>query len=58
EQKGYETQMILATSSTKLEQVFEVIQIGEFVAAYLPILYGIDASSIPNVDWFKAEMAK
>jgi len=58
EQKGYETQMILATSSTKLDQVFEVIQIGEFVAAYLPILYGIDASSIPNVDWFKAEMAK
>lgn len=58
EQKGYETQMILATAKTKLEQVFEVIQIGEFMAAYLPILYGIDPSGIPNVDWFKAEMAK
>ncbi len=58
EQKGYETQMILATTETKLEQVFEVIQIGEFVAAYLPILYGIDPSGIPNVDWFKSEMAK
>lgn len=58
EQKGYETQMILATTPTKLEQVFEVIQIGEFVAAYLPILYGIDPSDIPNVDWFKSEMAK
>lgn len=58
EQKGYETQMILATTETKLEQVFEVIQIAEFVAAYLPVLYGIDASGIPNVDWFKAEMAK
>lgn len=58
EQKGYETQMILATSETKLEQVFEVIQIGEFIAAYLPILYGIDPSGIPNVDWFKTEMAK
>lgn len=58
EQKGYEAQIYLATSSTKLEQVFEVIQFGEFVAAYLPILYGIDPSSIPNVDWFKAEMNK
>ena len=58
EQKGYETQMFLATSKTKLEQVFEVIQLGEFVAAYLPILYGIDPSAIPNVDWFKSEMAK
>jgi glucose/mannose-6-phosphate isomerase len=58
EQKGYETQMILATTETKLEQVFEVIQIAEFVAAYLPVLYGIDASAIPNVDWFKSEMAK
>ncbi|GAB4027248.1 MAG: bifunctional phosphoglucose/phosphomannose isomerase [Candidatus Microgenomates bacterium] len=58
EQKGYQTQMFLATSKTKLEQVFEVIQLGEFIAAYLPILYGIDPSAIPNVDWFKSEMAK
>lgn len=58
EEKSYETHMILATSQTKLEQVFEVIQLGEFVAAYLPILYGIDPSPIPSVDWFKAEMAK
>ncbi len=58
EQKGYETQMILATTATKIEQVFEAIQIGEFVAAYLPVLYGIDPSAIPNVDWFKSEMAK
>lgn len=58
EQKGYESHAILATTSTKLEQVFETILIGEFMAAYLPILYGIDPSAIPNVDWFKAEMNK
>lgn len=58
EQKGYEAHAILATAETKLEQVFEMIQIGEFIAAYLPILYGIDPSPIPNVDWFKSEMAK
>lgn len=58
EQKGYEVQLIQATAPTPLEQVFEIIQLGEFVSAYLPILYGIDPSAIPNVDWFKAEMAK
>jgi glucose/mannose-6-phosphate isomerase len=58
EQKGFEVQLIQASAPTKLEQIFEIIQLGEFVAAYLPILYGIDPSGIPNVDWFKAEMAK
>jgi glucose/mannose-6-phosphate isomerase len=58
EQKGYEVQLMQASAPTKLEQVFEIIQLGEFVAAYLPILYGINPSGIPNVDWFKAEMAK
>lgn len=58
EQKGFEAHTILATSESKLEQVFEVIQIGEFLALYLPMLYGIDPSGIPNVDWFKSEMAK
>ena len=59
ESKGYETQMIQATAPTKLEQVFEVIQLGEFVAAYLPVLYRIsDPGPVPSVEWFKAEMEK
>lgn len=58
EQKGFEAHTILATRTTKLEQVFEVIQLGEFMALYLPMLYGIDPSGIPNVDWFKSEMTK
>ncbi len=59
ESKGYEVQLIQATAPSKLEQVFEIIQLGEFVAAYLPVLYGIaDPGPVPNVDWFKAQMAK
>jgi glucose/mannose-6-phosphate isomerase len=58
EQKGFEAHTILATSETKLEQVFEIIQIGEYLSLYLPMLCGIDPSAIPNVDWFKSEMAK
>ena len=58
EDKGYEVQLIQASAPTKLEQVFEIVQLGEFVTSYLPILYGINPSGIPNVDWFKSEMAK
>lgn len=58
ENKGYEVQPIQATAPTKLEQVFEIIQLGEFIACYLPILYGIDPSPIPNVEWFKTQIAK
>jgi glucose/mannose-6-phosphate isomerase len=58
EQKGFEAHTILATSENKLEQVFEIIQIGEYLALYLSMLYGIDPSPIPSVDWFKSEMAK
>ena len=58
EQKGFEVQLIQATAPTRLEQVFEIIQLGEFVSCYLAILYGIDPSPIPSVDYFKAQMAK
>lgn len=59
EQKGYEVQLIQASAPTKLEQVFEIIQLGEFVASYLPVIYGIeDPGPVPNVAWFKNEMAK
>lgn len=57
--KEYETQVIQATAPTKLEQVFEIIQLGEFVTTYLPILYRIeDPGPVPNVEWFKAQMNK
>jgi len=56
EQKGFEVQLIQATAPTKLEQIFEIIQLGEFVSCYLAILYNVDPSPIPSVDWFKAQM--
>jgi len=57
EQQGYEVQLIQATAPTKLEQIFEIIQLGEFVSCYLAILYGIDPSPIPSVDSFKSQMS-
>lgn len=57
--KGYETQLIQATAPTNLEQVFEIILLGGFVASYLAFLYKIpDPGPVPNVEWFKAELNK
>jgi len=59
ESKSYETQLIQATAPTKLEQIFEIIQLGQFVSSYLAFLYKIpDPGPVPNVEWFKTQMTK
>lgn len=59
ESKNYEVQFIQATAPTKLEQIFEIVQLGAFVSTYLAFLYGIpNPGPVPNVEWFKAQMAK
>lgn len=58
EKAGYEVETIEVTAPTKLEQVFEVITLGAFFNFYLAMLYGIDPAPIPNVDWFKSQIAK
>lgn len=59
ENNGFETQLIAATAPTKLEQVFEIIQLGAFVSTYLAFLYQIpNPGPVPNVEWFKSQMAK
>lgn len=58
EKSGYQVEVIQATATTKLEQVFEIILLGAFYNFYLSLLYGHDPAPIPNVDWFKQQMAK
>ena len=45
-------------SKTKITQVFECVQFGAYVNYYMSMLYDIDPSKIPWVDYFKAELAK
>jgi glucose/mannose-6-phosphate isomerase len=45
-------------SSSKLEQIFEVLVLGEYVSFYLSMLYDIDPAPIPWVDYFKKKLAK
>jgi len=54
---GFESVLIQATAPTHLEQVFEIIMLSEYVAYYLPMLYGIDPSKIPTVESFKLALA-
>lgn len=56
--KEYPTELVTATAPTRLEQVFEIIQLGSYTNFYLAMLNGIDPSPIPTVDWFKSELAK
>ena len=44
-------------STTHLSQVFECIQFGAYTNFYMSMLYGIDPSKIPWVDYFKAQLA-
>lgn len=42
----------------KLSQILEILALGSFAGFYLSMLNRIDPSPIPNVDYFKSEMAK
>jgi len=45
-------------TTSKVEQVYEILLLGSFVSFYLAMLYGIDPSPIPWVDYFKKELDK
>ena len=47
-----------AGAETRLGQVFEVLALGSFLALYLAVIYGVDPSEIPWVDYFKQRLAK
>jgi len=46
------------TSKTKLEQSFEMLQLGTWITYYLGLLNEAHPVSVPFVDWFKNELHK
>jgi glucose/mannose-6-phosphate isomerase len=58
DQQGYPSEMVQSVWKTKLQQVWEVIQLGAYTNFYLSMLNGINPSPIPWVDQFKAELSK
>jgi glucose/mannose-6-phosphate isomerase len=41
---------------SKLDQAFELLQLGVWISYYLGMLYNVDPAKIPWVDWFKKEL--
>lgn len=58
EKQGIQYETVYALGKTKLEQVFEVVQLGGFVNFYLAMLYGINPAPIPWVNYFKEQLSK
>ena len=43
--------------SSSLSQSLNLLSFGGYVTLYLGLLYGLDPSLIPWVDWFKEQLA-
>ena len=56
EQNGVETSIYKVRSEKKLDQIFEILVLGSFVSLYLAVLYDLDPSPIPWVDYFKSKL--
>jgi glucose/mannose-6-phosphate isomerase len=43
-------------STSELEQVFELIQLGSFISFYLAMIHDVNPANIPWVDYFKSKL--
>ncbi|MEK9183103.1 MAG: SIS domain-containing protein [Patescibacteria group bacterium] len=51
--RGVEEISYMLQEKTRLGQSFELLVLGSYVSFYLAMLYGLDPTPIPMVDWFK-----
>ena len=58
EKNGHEHSIYTPRTETKLSQIFEVLTFGSFVSFYLAVLYGVDPTKIPWVDYFKEKLSE
>ncbi len=54
---GIHVESFTPQSSDRLTQAFECVQFGAYTNYYLALLYGLDPSKIPWVDFFKKKLA-
>ncbi len=54
--QGYEVTRLVVEGKSKFDQVWEVIQFGEFISLYLAVLHKINPAPIPWVDYFKKQI--
>ncbi len=58
EKNGVSTYLYDLNSENRIEQSLELLLFGGYVTFYLGILYGLDPSLIPWVDYFKEKLAQ
>ncbi len=58
EKRGIAQLSFCAGSDNKVAQAFETLTFGSWVSFYLAMANGVDPTPIPNVDFFKQEMAR
>ncbi len=58
EKQGIKVDEFVPMSTSRIAQAFESIQFGAYVNYYMAMLYDLDPSKIPWVDYFKQELAK
>ncbi|MCH7640811.1 hypothetical protein IID22_01245 [Patescibacteria group bacterium] len=58
EKQGLEFSLYKPRSDKKVDQVYEFLIFGSYVAYYLSKIYGVDPKAIPWVDYFKAQLSK
>src|SRR3990167_9096291 len=56
EKNGVACDVLKIKGQTKIDQVYELLVLGSYISFYLAMLYGIDPSPIPWVDYFKNEL--
>ncbi len=56
--QGIAVDTFVPSARSRLAQVMECIQFGAYANYYMAMLYGLDPSKIPWVDYFKSELAK
>lgn len=54
--RGVETVSYMLQEKTPLGQSFELLVLGSYASFYLAMIYNIDPTPIPMVDWFKKNM--
>jgi glucose/mannose-6-phosphate isomerase len=53
-----ETEVYNTRGSKKIIEIFEILVLSSYVSFYLAMLYGLDPTPIPWVDYFKQELSK
>lgn len=52
------TEIYQTRGSKKISEIFEILILSSYVSFYLAMLYGLDPTPIPWVDFFKTELSK